>query len=81
MDRPVVTVRQTIDPFDDIQYTASREVTLEHDGTLRMSTIGLGKPGDNFAVCHILNLARTFQLNNRNYRWYLVKNGQVISIG
>jgi hypothetical protein len=63
MDRTVVTVRQTIDPFvDDIQYTASREVILEPDGTLRMSTIGLGKPGDNFVVCHTVNLARIFQI-------------------
>ena len=48
-----ITIRQTIDPYiNDIQYIASCEVTLEPDGTLFMSTIGLGKPGDNFVVRH-----------------------------
>jgi len=51
-NRTTVTVHQTIDPYvNDIQYIASREVSLEPNGTLCMSTIGLGKPGDNFVVC------------------------------
>ncbi len=46
-----ITVRQTVDPYvDDIQYIASREVPLERDGSLSMSKIGLGMPGDKFIV-------------------------------
>jgi len=48
-----ITVRQTIDPYaDNIQYIASRAVALEPDGRLCLSTIGLGKPGNNFFVRH-----------------------------
>ena len=48
-----ITVRQTIDPYvNNIQYIASHEVLLEHDGSLSMSKIGLGLPGDNFVVRH-----------------------------
>ena len=58
-----ITVRQTIDPYvNDIQYTTSREVTLEPDGTLYMSKIGLGKPGENFIVRHTFNFGHAFQL-------------------
>jgi hypothetical protein len=77
-NRTTVTVRQTTDPYViDIQYIASREVTLEPNGTLCMSTIGLGKPGDNFIVCHSFNF-RPSQLNSRNYSLYRVRNGQII---
>jgi hypothetical protein len=48
-----ITVRQTLDPYvDDIQYIASCEVPLERDGSLSMSKISLGMPGDKFIVRH-----------------------------
>jgi hypothetical protein len=46
-----ITVRQTLDPYvNDVQYFGSRETTLESNGDLRMSKLGLGKPGDQFLV-------------------------------
>ena len=43
-----ITIRQTLDPH--VQYFGSRETTLESNGDLRMSKLGLGKPGDQFLV-------------------------------
>jgi hypothetical protein len=53
----IITVRQTIDPYvNNIEYIASREVCLEGNGSLSISKIGLGKPGDKFLVRHNLIL-------------------------
>ncbi|KIM72538.1 hypothetical protein PILCRDRAFT_829686 [Piloderma croceum F 1598] len=47
----IITVRQTLDPYvNDVQYFGSRETTLESNGDLRMSKLGLGKPGDQFLI-------------------------------
>ena len=46
-----ITVRQTLDPYvNDVQYFGSQETTLESNGDLCMSKLGLGKPGDQFLV-------------------------------
>ncbi len=64
-----ITVRQTVDPYvNDIEYIASREVCLESDGSLSLSKIGLGMPGDKFFVRNKFNLGR--MLANGAYRSY-----------
>ncbi len=51
-----ITVRQILDPYvDDVQYIAWGEVTLESNGDLCLSKIGLGMPGDCFFVGHTFN--------------------------
>ena len=51
-----ITIRQILDPYvDDVQCIAQREVTLESNGDLCMSKIGLGMPGDRFFVGHTFN--------------------------
>jgi len=47
----IITVRQTHDPYvNDVQYFGLREITLESNGDLRMSKLGLGKPGEQFLI-------------------------------
>ena len=49
-----ITVRHTRDAYaDDVQYFASRKVTLDNNGNLRMRRLGLGKPGDQFLARHM----------------------------
>jgi len=69
-----ITIRQILDPYvDDVQCIAQREVTLESNGDLCMSKIGLGMPGDRFFVGHTFNFLTCIWLIVTDCRLHLMK--------